>query len=135
MPSPDPVGGSLQGLRVFVVEDETLIALMLEDLLAAFGCGVVGPLSRLAAAQREARRQEFDCAILDVNINGEPIHSVAEILAERSIPFAFVTGYDNVGAHDRFPGRPVLRKPFRAEELHAVLAKLAARGGPPAPPA
>src|SRR5260221_12739129 len=66
--------GQLQGLRVFVVEDEALIALMLEDLLTAFGCGVVGPLGRLAAAQRAAQSRDFDCAILDVNINGDPVY-------------------------------------------------------------
>ncbi len=119
--------GQLQGLRVFVVEDEALIALMLEDLLTAFGCGVVGPLGRLAAAQRAAQSRDFDCAILDVNINGDPVYPVAEILSERGIPFIFVTGYGESGVGERFTGRPVLRKPFKPGELRAALAMLVAR--------
>src|SRR5260221_5964824 len=108
--------GQLQGLRVFVVEDEALIALMLEDLLAAFGCGVVGPLARLAAAQRAAQSRDFDCAILDVNINGEPVYPVAEILSERGIPFIFVTGYAKSGVGRRLTGRPDFRHSFKPRE-------------------
>src|SRR5260221_1151940 len=109
--------GQLQGLRVFVVEDEALIALMLEDLLAAFGCGVVGPLARLAAAQRAGQSRDFDCAILDVNINGDPVYPVAEILSERGIPFLFVTGYGESGVGERFTGPPGFRQPFKAHQL------------------
>jgi CheY-like chemotaxis protein len=118
--------GTIEGMRVFVVEDEALIAIMLEDLLAGFGCEVVGPVARLAAAQKVARTREFDCAILDVNIRGERVHPVADILAERGIPFVFVTGYSDAGADGRFKGRPVLRKPFKQEELQAVLTSLIA---------
>jgi CheY-like chemotaxis protein len=113
-------------LRVFVVEDEALLALMLEDLLAEFGCEVVGPHARLPPAQHAARSQEFDCAILDVNIRGEPVHPVAEILAERGIPFLFVTGYGAAGVGASFSQWPVLRKPFRPGELRAALARLVA---------
>jgi CheY-like chemotaxis protein len=116
--------GQLEGLRV--VEDEALIALMLEDLLVAFGCSVVGPMARLAPAQSAARQRDFDCALLDININGEPIHPVAEILSERGIPFVFVTGYGEAGVDNRFEGRPVLRKPFRPDKLRAALANLGA---------
>lgn len=116
----------LRGLRIFVVEDEALIAMLIEDVLQGFGCEVVGPIARLAAAQREARTREFDCAVLDVNISGEPVHPVADILAERGIPFIFVTGYGEAGAGERFEQRPVLRKPFKPDELRAAVARLVA---------
>ncbi len=117
-------GAELQGLRILVVEDEALIAMMIEDVLDGCGCEVVGPVARLPAAQQEARLRDLDCAVLDVNLGGRPVHPVADILAQRGIPFIFVTGYGEAGAGGQFEHRPVLRKPFKLEELRAALARL-----------
>ncbi|MDF2812345.1 MAG: hypothetical protein K0S56_3376, partial [Microvirga sp.] len=79
-------GGDLSGLRVLVVEDEAAISLLLEDMLLDFGCQVIGPAARLAAALETLAREKVDLAILDVNVAGEPIYPVAEALAQRAIP-------------------------------------------------
>jgi len=111
----------LNGLRILVVEDEAAISLLLEDMLLDFGCEVIGPAARLAAALDAVAREQVDLAILDVNVAGEPIYPVAEALAERSIPFVFSTGYGSAGIRDTFRDRPVLQKPFAQ---HALKQKL-----------
>jgi CheY-like chemotaxis protein len=121
-------GEDLQGLRVLVVEDEAAISLLLEDMLLDFGCEVVGPAARLAAALDAVQRERLDLAILDVNVAGEPIYPVAEALLERSVPFVFSTGYGSAGIKDAFRDRPVLQKPFAQHDLKQKLI-LARRDG------
>ena len=82
----------------------------------------------MARAEHAARAQDFDCAILDINLAGEPIHPVAQVLAEPATPFVFFTGYGEAGADERFAERPVLKKPFRPEELREALRRLVAEG-------
>jgi CheY-like chemotaxis protein len=80
-------------LRVLLVEDEIMIALLLEEMLAELDFEVVGPVARLDRAVEMAQRQALDVALLDVNLNGKEIYPVAEALAAREVPFVFVTGY------------------------------------------
>ena len=80
-------------LRVLLVEDESMVALLLEDMLTELHHEVVGPVARLDKALEIAQWQALDVALLDVNLNGEEIYPVAEALAVREIPFVFVTGY------------------------------------------
>ena len=82
------------GLRVLIVEDENLVALLLEDMLAELGHTVIGPVARVQKALDMIQREEIDLAILDVNINGENTYSIADVLAARDVPFLFSTGYD-----------------------------------------
>src|SRR5690242_259981 len=117
-------GRTLSGLRVLVVEDEALIAMMLEDMLVGFGCVVVGPIARLAQAVSAARGHELDCAVLDINLNGEVVLPVADALEGRGVPFVFVSGYGSIGADRRFAGRPFVRKPFKRDEIARALAQL-----------
>jgi CheY-like chemotaxis protein len=114
----------LAGLRVLVVEDEALVAMFLEDMLKELGCEVIGLAPRVDAARKVMNKKKLDCAILDVNINGEMIYPLAEVLAERDIPFLFVTGYNERAVAPEFRHRPVLQKPFRISELRALLAGL-----------
>jgi CheY-like chemotaxis protein len=114
-------GSELTGLRVLVVEDEAAISLLLEDMLLDFGCEVIGPAARLAAALDTLARERVDLAILDVNVAGEPIYPVAEALAQRSIPFVFSTGYGSAGIRDAYRDRPVLQKPFAQNDLKQKL--------------
>jgi CheY-like chemotaxis protein len=122
--------GDLNGLRVLVVEDEAAISLLLEDMLLDFGCEVVGPAARLAAALEAVERETLDLAILDVNVAGEPIYPVAEALTRRQVPFVFSTGYGSAGIKDAFRDRPVLQKPFAQQDLKQKL--LGARAAPAA---
>jgi CheY-like chemotaxis protein len=122
--------GDLNGLRVLVVEDEAAISLLLEDMLLDFGCEVVGPAARLAAALDAVERESLDLAILDVNVAGEPIYPVAEALMRRQVPFVFSTGYGSAGIKDAYRDRPVLQKPFAQHDLKQKL--LNARAAPAA---
>ena len=112
---------TLQGLRVLVVEDEAAISLLLEDMLLDFGCEVIGPAARLAAALDAVERETVDLAILDVNVAGEPIYPVAETLARKGVPFVFSTGYGSAGIKDAYRDRPVLQKPFAQHDLQQKL--------------
>ena len=81
------------GLRILVVEDEMLIAVLIEEMLQGLGCQVVGPVSRLDAALRLAHEEPLDAAILDVRIRGGQVFPVAEELPARNIPFVLASGY------------------------------------------
>src|SRR3954465_926104 len=74
---------SLTGLRVLVVEDEMMVSMLIEDMLLDLGCTVVGPASRLDEALVLAKDSELDCAVLDVNLGGQPIFPVADVLRAR----------------------------------------------------
>jgi CheY-like chemotaxis protein len=87
---------ALEGLRVLVVEDEFLVAMLIEDMLRSAGCVVSGPVPRLAAALDAVNGGTFDAAVLDVNLAGDRIDPVADVLCRRNVPFVFVTGYGTV---------------------------------------
>lgn len=112
------------GLRVLLVEDENLVAILLEDMLAELGHSVVGPVARLKKALEMAQREAIDLAILDVNINGEQTYPVAEALAVRSIPFVFSTGYGERGLPPQYRGHPTLQKPFQQHDLETLFAEV-----------
>jgi len=112
--------------RVLVVEDEYLIRMLLEDMLAELGYDVTAAVGTIAEASKLATSGDFHAAILDVNLDGEEIYPVADILAKRGVPFVFVTGYGEGSLPDPYRGRPALQKPFQAEQLKTILADLIA---------
>ena len=114
----------LAGKRVLVVEDESLVSMMLEDYLEELGCVLAGSAARLPSAQDAARTLNFDVAVLDVNLDGQESFSVADILTRRNIPFVFSTGYGGGGLPDRLKGTPVLQKPFLQADLARVLSRV-----------
>ncbi len=114
----------LEGLRVLVVEDEMMVAMLMEDMLVELGCIVVGPASQLDEAITLANTVAIDCAVLDVNLGGEPIFPLADLLREKGAPLAFATGYGDAGLRDVDRGSPVLQKPFREGDLARVLGVL-----------
>ena len=120
---------NLGGLRVLVVEDEMMVSMLIEDMLTDLGCMVVGPAARLDEAIDLARAADIDCAVLDVNLGGQPIFPLADLLRERGLPFAFATGYGDAGLRDVDHGAPVLQKPFREGDLARVLSELRAKVG------
>ena len=127
MPTNKRRTGDVSGLQVLLVEDEHLVALLLEDMLAELGHIVVGPVARLSKAMEMAQREALDIAILDVNINGQDTYSVAEALAERGIPFVFATGYDRKRLRAPYCKAPVLQKPFLQRDLQKALAEACRR--------
>jgi CheY-like chemotaxis protein len=112
--------------RVLVVEDEYLIRMLLEDMLADLGYAVAAAVGSIAEAREHAAAAEFSVAVLDVNLDGQEIYPVADILAERGLPFVFVTGYGERSLPDRYRDSPALQKPFQAEQLEAALSGLLA---------
>jgi CheY-like chemotaxis protein len=119
----------LEGLRVLVVEDEMMVSMLIEDMLSDLGCTVVGPAARLDEAVALVNEAELDCAVLDVNLGGQPIFPLADLLREKGAPFAFATGYGDAGLRDVDKGTPVLQKPFREGDLARVLGQLRAKVG------
>ena len=113
---------SLADTRVFVVEDEALLLMALEDMLEDLGCALVASAQHVADAIEKAQALEFDIAILDVNVNGRRIDPVAEALARRGIPFVFVTGYGRSSLPAALRDRPLLAKPYQAADLETALA-------------
>jgi CheY-like chemotaxis protein len=118
--------GNASNARILVVEDEYLIRMLLEDMLADIGYEVAGAVGTIAEARELARSGEFDLAILDVNLDGEEIYPVAEILSQRGLPFVFVTGYGENSLAEPYRNRPTLQKPFQSEHLQKMLAALLA---------
>lgn len=119
---------ALSGLRLLIVEDDMLIAMMIEDVLLGCGCEVVGPVGRLADALNAAQREPLDGALLDLNLAGERADPVAAVLRDRDIPFVIVTGYGPEAGGTQYPDVPLLAKPFDPETLPQVVAR-AIRGG------
>ena len=115
---------ALQGRRVLVIEDESLVAMLLETILDDMGCTVVGPESNiddgLIAATTEA---SLDAALLDVNVAGREVFPVAEALRARGVPFVFSTGYGEGGLPEDWRGHPVIQKPFTEDAVRHALMK------------
>jgi CheY-like chemotaxis protein len=110
------------GLRILVVEDEAIVAMMLDDILTELGHHVVGPVHRVNKALEIAQNEPIDIALLDVHVAGAEVYEVAERLEARHIPFVFTTGYGKMGLREAFSGRPVLQKPFSVKSLSDILA-------------
>jgi CheY-like chemotaxis protein len=110
--------------RWLVVEDESLIAMLIEETLIDAGYTVVGPVARVARALEVVENDDLDGAVLDVNIAGEPVYPVAMALAARDIPFMFLTGYGSSAVHEDFRERPILQKPFLPDQMRKALERL-----------
>jgi DNA-binding response OmpR family regulator len=115
--------------RILIVEDETMIAMMVEDFLEELGWDVVGWAGETERALVMARDADIDAALLDVNLSGQDTFAVADVLIQRCIPFVFATGYGTDGLADRFRGVPTLTKPFRRDELDRALRRATTETG------
>jgi DNA-binding NtrC family response regulator len=112
------------GRRILIVEDEMLIALMIEDVVRDSGGEIVGPAATLEKALKFAEEEQFDAAILDVTIRGGKVFPVAEALLARGIPFAFASGYGDWALPEALRDKPRLTKPFTAAALEEQVRSL-----------
>ena len=119
------VAGIVPGLRVLVLEDDTLIAMYLQELLEDSGCTVIGPAPRVGKALELLQLHEPDVAILDLNLAGVCPTAVAEVLRSRRVPFLILSGYNESELDDALlRGVPRLTKPVRIQELLEHIAAL-----------
>lgn len=117
----------LSGLTVLLVEDESMVAMLAEDVLIEAGCSVFLAM-RLDDAIELARDAVLDFAVLDINLGGgNTTYRVADLLSARRIPFMFATGYTADGIEQRFADHPRVQKPYMPERLVEVASALAAR--------
>jgi len=108
---------SSTGKRVLVVEDEMMIRMLLEGMLEDLGHSVAAEAGEIDEAMALAKQADFDVALLDVNLNGQPITPVVEVLVARGVPFVFASGYGQRGVPEAYRGSPTLQKPFQVEAL------------------
>jgi CheY-like chemotaxis protein len=120
-------GDALRGRRVLVVEDDALIAMLIEEVLTEWGASVQGPIGDAAAALRAAEESDCDVALLDVHLGRGSSADVARRLCGRGVPVVFVTGYGRRGLPEAFGDAPVLGKPFRDEDLVRMVEQALAR--------
>ncbi len=112
------------GLKVLLVEDEAIIAMLLEDMLGDLGHKVIATAGRMEQATRLAAELPIDLAIIDVNLNGEQTYSLASIFSDRGVPFIFATGYGVSGLKKEWANVPTLQKPFQEEELAKAISQV-----------
>ncbi|TGQ63501.1 MAG: response regulator [Mesorhizobium sp.] len=113
--------------RVLILEDEPLVAMLLEDLLLEMGHEVVGSVAWISQAMKLADQMDIDFAILDINLGGAKSFPVAEILRRRGIPFVFATGYGSEGLEREFENELILQKPYEAHELKRAIEQASVR--------
>ena len=126
-PSSSPI--TVAGSRVMVVEDEALVAMALRDSLDQLGFSVLGPFSRISEAMVALRNNRIDAAVLDVNLGGELIYPLADVLAADRVPFVFITGYGAEEIEPRYARIPVLQKPIEVDALKSVFVRSVAIPG------
>ncbi|MFN3814889.1 response regulator [Brevundimonas sp.] len=107
------MSNALAGRKVLVVEDESLVAMLLETILEDMGCIPVGPVSTVDEGVHKAENEpDLDLALLDVNVAGREVFPVADALAKRGVPVVFSTGYGEAGLPEKWRGANALQKPF-----------------------
>jgi two-component sensor histidine kinase/DNA-binding response OmpR family regulator len=117
----------MPGNRLLLVEDEALTGMMMSDMLTELGFDVIGPFGRVADAMAAVGREDFQAAVLDVNLDGEMVYPVADAVLALGVPFVFVTGYSAEGIDRRFAQVPVLQKPIERQMLQNVFVDGARR--------
>lgn len=111
--------------RVLLVEDEALVAMLMEDYLTDLGFDVVGPAMRLEPALQLAQTEEIDFAVLDINLAGKQSFPIAEVLRQRGISFLFASGYGTAGLAEGFESVRVMQKPFDRSDLERAMQQVA----------
>jgi DNA-binding NtrC family response regulator len=115
---------SASACKVLVIEDEGMVAMLLEEMLADLGHQVVATVGKIETAKKWIGEGDFDFAVLDVNLNGTHTYPLADMLKGRGIPFLFATGYGTGGLRPEWSDAPVLQKPFQLRQLQESIGRL-----------
>lgn len=118
------VADAAAGRRILVVEDEIVVAMLIEEVLMMAGYLIVGPVAKLETALQLARSEPLDGAVLDITIRGGQVFPVADVLRERGIPFLLSSGYGDWALPEAFRGQTRLQKPFTSTELETAVEAL-----------
>jgi DNA-binding response OmpR family regulator len=120
----EPLNCPSRAPRVFIVEDETMLAMLIELMLDDLGYAIAFHASTLAEGMAYARTGDFDVAILDINIIGGNSFPIAAAIEHRGIPFTFCSGYGRLGMPEAWADHLCVAKPFSSEQLEGVLGNL-----------
>jgi CheY-like chemotaxis protein len=120
---------AINGQQIMIVEDEALVAMILEDQLQEIGLSIVATCASVAEAMKAIERNSPDAAILDVNLGGQLVYPVADRLMDLGIPFVFVTGYGRESIDRRYQSIQVLEKPVERQVLESVFTKAQGSSG------
>ncbi len=120
-----PASNGASGRRILVVEDELMIRMLLDGMLEDLGYTMTAQAGAIDEAVALAKHADVDAAILDVNLNGQPITPVVEVLIARGVPFVFATGYGQRGVPEPYRNNPTLQKPFQSDALEQALKAIA----------
>jgi len=121
--TPANTGGGANS-RLLLVEDEMVVGMFMQELLETIGYRPTDPVGRLSEAMEMATKERFDGAILDMNLNGEIVYPLADLLTQQCVPFVFVTGYAPRSVDPRFTDVPILQKPVLQEDLAEMLQNI-----------
>lgn len=111
----------LEGRVILAVEDEAVIAMMLEDILKSLGCRVLGPALNIASAEAFAASERIDAAVMDINVGGEQVYGLAETLRARGVPVILASGYGRKGVKPGWEDAPMISKPYADQEIASAL--------------
>jgi len=111
-------------MRIFILEDELLLGMHLEDELTDEGHQVVGPAGTIEDAESMIAENALDFALLDTNINGRSSAKIAEQLVDKNVPFAYLSGYDESYIRANLPDAPILSKPLDKAKLKTLLDEM-----------
>jgi CheY-like chemotaxis protein len=114
--APTPISAN----RVLILEDEALVAMAMNDLMTELGFTVVGPFGKMQDAMAELKKGGVDAAMLDINLGGQLVYPLADVLLSEGVPFVFVTGYEAESIDRRFANVPVLQKPLERQSLQRI---------------
>lgn len=114
---------ALSGLRVLIIEDESLVAMLLETILEDLGFTILGPVGTVAEGLTFANDAQLDAALLDVNVAGELVFPIATALKQRGVPFVFSTGYGEGGLPPEWRGNITIQKPFTESTVQDALIR------------
>ncbi len=120
-----PASNGASGRRILVVEDELMIRMLLDGMLEDLGYTMTAQAGAIDEAVALAKHADVDAAILDVNLNGQPITPVVEVLIARGVTFVFATGYGQRGVPEPYRNNPTLQKPFQSDALEQALKAIA----------
>lgn len=113
-----------ESLKVLVVEDEMMIAMMIEDILAELGHEVAGVAMRLPQALELAKDVTADVAILDINLDGRKSFPAAQLLRDRGIKIIFASGYGSPGLEAPFTNEVIIKKPFETSDIRSAIQRV-----------